>query len=186
MRRGAHALALAALLGGLLAACGEPQTASTTPTPQAGGGANKLQIEPTISELLTGTDRMGLALFDSAGKPVIGAQVTMEVQGPGGVDEHRPLKDIGPEYGGIPVYTGTASFPKVGVYRLLVAATLAGGGTGNGTIGVKVADTGPGLPIGARAPAVKQPIVGPGVTVGMVDSGNPPDAWHTATVADGL
>jgi hypothetical protein len=24
------------------------------------------------------------------------------------------------------------------------------------------------------------------VTIGMVDSGNPPDAWHAATVADGL
>jgi hypothetical protein len=110
----------------------------------------------------------------------------MEVQGAGGVDEHRPLKDIGPEYGGIPVYTGTASFPSIGVYKLLVSATLPGGGSGAGTIGVKVTATGPGLPIGAKAPPVKQPIVGPGVTVGKVDSGNPPDAWHTATVADGL
>ena len=130
---------------------------------------------------------MGLALFDTAGKPVTGAQVTMEVQGTGGVDEHRPLRDIGPEYGGIPVYTGTASFPTVGVYKLLVSATLPGGGSGAGSIGVKVTDSGSGLPIGAKAPAVKQPIVGdPGVTVGMVDSGNPPDAWHDATVADGL
>ncbi|TMD89381.1 MAG: hypothetical protein E6I76_20535 [Chloroflexi bacterium] len=187
MRRWGHALALAGMVGGVLAACGEDGTASTPPSPQASAAAIKLKIEPTISELLTGTDRMGLALFDTAGKPVTGAQVTMEVQGTGGVDEHRPLRDIGPEYGGIPVYTGTASFPTVGVYKLLVSATLPGGGSGAGSIGVKVTDTGSGLPIGAKAPAVKQPIVGdPGVTVGMVDSGNPPDAWHDATVADGL
>jgi len=184
--RALHVLALASLLGGLLAACGQPETASTSPAPQAGGGAIKLQVQPTITELLTGTDRMGLALFDASGRPVTGAQVTMEVQGLGGVDEHRPLKDIGPEYGGIPVYTGTASFPTVGVYKLLVSASLPGGRTGDGTISVRVSATGPGLPIGARVPAVKQPIVGAGVTVGMVDSGNPPDSWHDATVADGL
>jgi hypothetical protein len=179
------AVALTGLLGAVLAGCGEPQTASGTGSPNAGASV-KLQIQPTITELLTGTDRIGIALFDSTGRPVNGAQVTMEVQGAGGVDEHRPLKDIGPEYGGIPVYTGTASFPRVGVYKLLVSATLAGGGSGAGSVGVRVTETGPGLPIGATVPAVRQPIVGPGVTIGMVDSGNPPDAWHNATVADGL
>lgn len=180
------AVALAGLLTGVLAACGEADTASTSSSQDASGPV-KLQIEPTISELLTGIDRMGLALLDATGRPVTGAQVSMEVQGLGGVDEHRPLKDIGPEYGGIPVYTGTASFPQVGVYKLLVSATLPGGRSGTGTIAVRVTDTGPGLAIGAKAPAVKQPIVGdPGVTVGMVDSGNPPDAWHDTTVADGL
>jgi hypothetical protein len=146
-----------------------------------------LVVQPTITELLTGTDRIGLALLDRTGKPVTGAQVMMEVQGSGGVDEHRPLRDIGPEYGGIPVYTGTAQFPQVGVYKLLVTATLAGGRSGGGSISVRVSDKGSGLPIGAHAPAVRQPILSdPGVTVAQVDSGNPPDAWHNATVADGL
>ncbi|MEA2672367.1 MAG: hypothetical protein QOG45_2587 [Chloroflexota bacterium] len=177
--------AVTALLAALLAGCGESQ--ASLPGSSSAGGPVSLVVQPTITELLTGTDRIGLALLDKAGKPVTGAQVSMVVQGIGGVDEHRPLRDIGPEYGGIPVYTGTANFPQVGVYRLLVSAILPGGRTGGGTISVRVSDKGPGLAIGAHAPAVRQPILGdPGVTIGQIDSGNPPDAWHTATVADGL
>jgi hypothetical protein len=177
--------AAAAVLGVLVAACGEADT-PTTPAATAGGPVS-LTVEPTITELLTGTDRMGLALFEQSGKPVEGAQASVHVTGIGGVDEHRPLTDIGPEYGGIPVYTGTASFPQVGVYRLSVTASLPGGRSGAGTVSVRVTSDGPGLPIGAKAPAVSQPILGdPGVTIGQLDSGNPPDAWHSATVAQGL
>ncbi len=182
MRRWAVAVLGAAVLAG----CGATDTASP-PSPPAAGGATSLTVDPTITELLTGTDRMGLALFDQSNRPVEGAQATLEVTGIGGVDEHRPLTDIGPEYGGIPVYTGTAEFPQVGVYRLLVTATLPGGKTATGKVSVRVTQTGAGLPVGAHAPAVSQPILGdPGVTIGQLDSGNPPDAWHSATVAQGL
>jgi hypothetical protein len=68
------AVALTGLLGAVLAGCGEPQTASGTGSPNAGASV-KLQIQPTITELLTGTDRIGIALFDSTGRPVNGAQV---------------------------------------------------------------------------------------------------------------
>jgi hypothetical protein len=176
---------VAAALAALLVGCGDTG-ATSAPTASAQGPV-ALVVQPTITELLTGTDRIGLALLDKTGNPVTGAQVMMEVQGIGGVDEHRPLKDIGPEYGGIPVYTGTAQFPQVGVYKLLVTATLPGGRSGGGSISVRVSDKGPSLPIGAHPPAVRQPILGdPGVTIAQVDSGNPPDTWHNATVADGL
>jgi hypothetical protein len=176
---------VAIVLAGLLVGCGETQ-ATVSPTTSAQGPV-ALVVQPTITELLTGTDRIGLALLDRTGTPVTGAQVSMEVQGIGGVDEHRPLRDIGPEYGGIPVYTGTATFPQVGVYKLLVTAVLPGGRSGGGTISVRVSDKGSGLAIGGHAPVVRQPILGdPGVTIGQVDSGNPADAWHNATVADGL
>ncbi len=178
--------AATALLAALLAGCGQ-DAGGGPPATSSPGGPVSLVVQPTITELLTGTDRIGLALLDKAGNPVTGAQVSMVVQGIGGVDEHRPLRDIGPEYGGIPVYTGTANFPQVGVYRLLVSAILPGGRTGGGTISVKVSDKGPGLTIGAHVPAVRQPILGdPGVTIAQVDSGNPPDAWHSETIADGL
>jgi hypothetical protein len=176
---------VAAVLAALLVGCGETEATSTPPSSDQGPVA--LTVQPTVTELLTGTDRIGIALLDKTGTPVTGAQVSMEVQGIGGVDEHRPLRNIGPEYGGIPVYTGTATFPQVGVYKLLVTATLSGGRRGVGTISVRVSDKSPGLTIGAHAPAVRQPILGdPGVTIAQIDSGNPPDAWHNATVADGL
>jgi hypothetical protein len=105
----------------------------------------------------------------------------------GGVDESRPLQNIGPEYGGIPVYTGTAAFPQVGVYDLSVAVDLGGGRTGDGRVAVRVTNTGSELPVGAHVPAVRQPILGdPGITIDRIDSGVPPDPWHTATIADGL
>jgi len=174
------------LAGAVLAACGETDNSSTA-SPTAAPSAATLNVTPTITELLTGVDRIGLALFDASNRPVNGANASLEVLGIGGVDEHRPLENIGPEYGGIPVYTGTASFPQVGVYRLVVHATLPGGGSATGQVSVRVTPTGPGVPVGARVPAAQQPIIGtPGVTITQVDSGIPPDPWHTATVADGL
>jgi hypothetical protein len=75
----------------------------------------------------------------------------------------------------------------VGVYRLVVRATLAGGGSGTGQISVQVSDKGPSLTVGATVPPVRQPIItDPGTAVTQIDSGNPPDPWHTTTVADGL
>jgi hypothetical protein len=177
------------MLVGVVAACGESDTSATTPVSSAAtdSGPVALVVQPTFTELLTGTDRIGLALLDRVGRPVAGAQATLEVRGLGGVDEHRPLTDIGREYGGIPVYTGTAAFPQVGAYRFIVSAILPGGRAAGGVMSVTVTDTGPGMPVGAHAPAVQQPILGtPGVTIGEIDSGNPPDQFHTATVAEGL
>ena len=102
----------AALLAALLAGCGESQATPSAPASSSAAGPVALVVQPTITELLTGIDRIGLALLDKAGQPVTGAQASMEVTGIGGVDEHRTLTDIGPEYGGIPVYTGTAQFPR--------------------------------------------------------------------------
>jgi len=45
----------------------------------------------------------------------------------------------------------------------------------------------PELPIGFKFPPLKQPVAADvGGKLAMLDSGVPPDAWHTATVADGL
>jgi hypothetical protein len=175
--RGVSLLGLLAVLAG----CG--QSAAQAPP---SSGVN-LMVQPTNSVLLTGVDRIGLALLDGSGRPVSGAHAVLRVTGAGGVDEHRPLENIGPEYGGIPVYTGTAGFPQVGVYDLAVAVDLGGGRSGSGRVAVRVSNTGPELPVGAHAPAVRQAILGdPGVTIDRIDSGVPPDAWHTTTVAGGL
>jgi hypothetical protein len=171
----------AAVLAGALAGCGE---GSGTPAP---AGPVSLVVQPTNSTLLTGVDRIGIALLDSQGRPVSGASATLQVTGGGGVDERRPLRNIGPEYGGIPVYTGTAAFPQVGVYDLAVQVTLPGGRSGDGKVAVRVTDHGPEVAVGAHVPAVRQAILGsPGVTIDAIDSGTPPDPWHTETVADGL
>ena len=174
------AAALLLLAGGLLAGCGE-----TAAQPATSGVS--LTVQPTNSVLLTGVDRIGLALLDGQGRPLSGAHAVLRVTGAGGVDERRPLANIGPEYGGIPVYTGTARFPQVGIYTLAVEVDLDGGRSGAGRVAVRVTESGPELPVGAHAPAVRQAILGdPGITIDRVDSGVPPDPWHTATVADGL
>ena len=182
--RGTRAVAAVALLSGVLAGCGASET--TEPAPSS---AVSLQVQPTNTVLLTGVDRLGVALLDGQGRPVSGAHAVMRVTG-AGVDENRPLANIGPEYGSIPVYTGTAAFPQVGVYDLAVAVDLGGGRSGSGKVAVRVTNSGPELPVGAHVPAVppiRQPILGdPGVTIDRIDSGVPPDPWHTATVADGL
>jgi hypothetical protein len=165
----------------VLGGCGESETAEPPPA-----SAISLEVEPTVTVLLTGIDRLGVALLDRQGRPVSGAHAVLRVTG-AGVDENRPLENIGPEYGGIPVYTGTVAFPQVGVYDLAVAVDLGGGRSGNGKVAVRVTNSGRELPVGAHVPAVRQPILGdPGITIDRIDSGVPPDAWHTATVADGL
>lgn len=184
LRLGAQSVAAVAILGAALAACGSDDTsASGTSSP-----AGTLMVSPQNSEYLVGVDRVSVALFDQNKRPVRGAMATLEVRGPqGGTIETRQLEDIGPEYGGIPIYVTTAKFPAGGSYNFVVHAVLAGGGEDTGQAFVTVGTTSREIPVGTRLPALRQPIMGgPGVSIEQIDSGVPPDPWHTATIADGL
>ena len=113
--------------------------------------------------------------------------VTLEVRNATGQSvETRPLVNVGPEYGGIPVYLGLARFPDVGQFEYLVHGSV-GAHAVSGHAFVTVSLRGPEVAVGDHPPAVSQPILAdPGVTIGLVDSGVPPDSWHSATVAQGL
>jgi hypothetical protein len=178
------ALAAAALV---VVACGGSDTASSS---SASAVSGFLVVEAQNSTLLVGVDRVGLALFTSDHKAVNGATgVTLTIDGPGTTaPEQRPLEYIGPEYGAIPVYLGTARFPAAGRYRYVVEATLTGGVRATGQANVDVTTRSPNLPVGFHVPAQRQHILGdPGVTLNQLDSGVPkPDDWHTTTIADGL
>ncbi|TMC49428.1 MAG: thioredoxin family protein [Chloroflexi bacterium] len=168
-------------------ACGESNIASSSTASAVPGF---LVVEAQNSMLLVGLDRVGVALFSSDRKAVNGATgVTLTIDGPGAaVPEQRPLEYIGPEYGSIPVYLGTARFPAAGRYRYVIDATLPGGVHATGQANVDVTTKSPSLPVGFQVPAARQHILGePGVTLAQLDSGVPkPDDWHTATIADGL
>lgn len=178
----ARARALWALLAGTmvaLAACGD----SSGPAP-----AGDLTVAPQNSTYLPGVNRVSVALLDSGKNPVNGATATtLDIEGAKGVFETRPLEYVGPQYGMVPLYIGTARLPQTGQYRLTVHATLPGGRPDSGQAVISVVDHGPEVPVGARVPPVRQPLLGdPGVKITDIDSGVPPDGWHTETVAGGV
>ncbi|MFN2569643.1 MAG: TlpA family protein disulfide reductase [Candidatus Dormibacteria bacterium] len=173
---------VSALIPALLAAaCG---SSSGGPTPASAA----LQVIPQNTAYVVGVNRLSVALIDKDQKPVNGATTTsFEIQGARGVFERGPLEDIGPQYGRIPVYVGAARFLQVGEYRLVVHATLPGGGADSGAAVITVVDRSPEVAVGAHVPPLSQPIAGgPGVKLSDIDSGVPPDEWHTSTIAGGL
>ena len=187
-RRAPRAVAGALLVGLALAACGG-SAADRSSTAAAGSG--DLNISPQNTDIVVGVDRLGIAILTKDKKPVDGATATLQIQGGGGTFETRPLEWIGRGYGTIPVYLATARLPQTGQYRLVVEATLADGTRDSGTAVVTVTDRSSELPVGYNLRQVKadlhQPILGdPGVTIDTIDSGVPPDGFHTATLQQGL
>jgi hypothetical protein len=175
------ALAAASLTLTALAACGSSGDASTPP-PEA------LQVSPQNSTLLKGVNRISIALLDAQQNPVRVSDVVVRIANPAGtVVSAEPLQSIAAVYGGIPVYVGVVSFPDIGQYEYLVSARSPKGEAVSGHAFVTVQAKGPEVAVGAHVPLVRQPILGErGVTIAKVDSGVPPDSWHSVTVAQGV
>jgi hypothetical protein len=164
-------------------ACGESASGSGGTAPAAPAA---LTVQPQNSTLLVGENRLGLALLQGK-QPVLGADASVQVQSNGRTIETEKVEFAGHEYKDIPYYLGAVSFPAQGLYHLVVNATLRSGSAASGAADVLVTTRSPELPIGFRMPALKQPVAGDvGGKLSLLDSGVPPDAWHTATVADGL
>ena len=167
----------------LLAACGSPSSAA--PAPSA-GAVQQLTVTPQNSTLLVGENRLGIALSQGR-QPVLGAVASLAVWAGKTIVETEELEFAGHEYKDIPYYLTAVSFPHQGTYVLVVEATLHGGAAARGSANVLVTIHSPEPPIGFKMPALKQPIAGDvGGNLAKLDSGVPPDPWHTATVADGL
>lgn len=176
--------ALAILLALLCAACG--QSAGGAGGSGAGGGAD-LVLAPQNSTLLVGVNRISVALLDAHQRPVNNARVTLEIDSNGQKVASRPLEWIGPTYDNKPVYNGTASFAQSGSYTLVAHATLSDGSAHTGRANVSVTTHSPELPVGFQPPAISQRILSdPGTKITDLDSGVPPDDWHTMTIAQGL
>jgi hypothetical protein len=165
-----------------LSACGTDASGAT------GSGGQDLSVSPQNTTLLTGINRISVALLDAQRNPVSATGVSMQiVNATGHVVATRPLQNIGPVYGGIPVYVGVASFPDVGQYQYVVTGTTGSGRPVSGAAYVTVSVSDPAVAVGKPAPQVHQAILGdPGVTIASIDSGVPPDDWHSATVAQGI
>jgi hypothetical protein len=133
-------------------------------------------------------NRISLALLDQQQNPVHANGVSIRVlNNNGAVVGSTALTNIGPEYGGIPVYTGVTKFPDVGQYEFIVRGSRSDGQPVLGHAYVTVAVSGIGVAVGAHVPPVSQAVLGvPGITVAMLDSGVPPDTWHDVTVAQGV
>jgi hypothetical protein len=173
---GALALALMA------AACGSSATG-----PSSGGtAAAQITVTPQNSTLLVGENRLGIAL--SQGKQgVLDAVATVAVQSGSKTVETEKLEFAGHEYKDIPYYLTAVSFPQQGTYALVVDATLRNGQAAHGTANVLVTIHSPEPPIGFNMPPLRQPVAADaGGNLAKLDSGVPPDTWHTTTVADGL
>jgi hypothetical protein len=175
--------ALVALCALVLAACGQAAQGGGS----GGTGGGDLTLAPQNSTLLVGVNRISVALLDARQQPVNGARVTLEIDSDGAAIASRPLDWIGPTYDNKPVYNGTANFPRSGTYTLVAHAILAGGSSRSGRASVTVTTHSPELPVGFKPPSVSQRILtDPGTKVTDLDSGVPPDAWHTVTIAQGL
>ncbi len=174
-------------------------TALTLPVSSCGGAVacaaggcaplvQPLNVQPQNSTLLVGVNRISIAILNGQATPVTAANVSVDIVGPNGASiGTRPLEDIAPVYGGVPVYVGLADFPSAGQYDYLVKGTNSAGAAISGNAFVNVVSKGPELAVGMTVPAVQQKVVTePGVTLSMVDSGVPPDTWHDVTVAQAL
>ena len=176
------------LIGGLAlallaAACGSDASSSGGGN---GGGSAALTVSPQNSTLLVGENRLGIALTQGK-KAVLDAAATLTVQNGSTTVETARLEFAGHEYKDIPYYLTAVSFPRQGVYHLAVTATLSGGGSAQGGADVLVTTKSPELPVGFKIPALAQPIAGDaGGDLTKLDSGVPPDQWHTMTVAQAL
>lgn len=171
----------------LLAGCD-----SNTPVACAAAGCTaqvreNLSVQPQNTTLLVGVNRVSIALLDTHQSPVAATGVRIDILDPAGRSlATRPLENIAPVYGGIPVYVGIARFPSAGQYEFLVTGTTSAGPV-NGHAFVTVAASGPEIAVGAHVPALHQHVLtDPGVTISMVDSGVPPDTWHDQTIAAAL
>lgn len=150
--------------------------------------AENLNVQPQNSTLLVGVNRISIALLDGRSNPVTAGSVTVDILNAAGASIGvRPLEDIAPVYGDIPIYVGIAAFPSAGQYDFVVTGTASSGGPITGHAFVTVAASGTELPVGAHVPALNQAVLtSSGVTISMVDSGVPPDTWHDQTVASAL
>ncbi|MFN2451269.1 MAG: hypothetical protein ABR541_02830 [Candidatus Dormibacteria bacterium] len=169
-------------LGMLISSCaGDAPSAGVAPAPA------RLLVSAQNTEILVGVDRVSFALFDASQRPLNGARARLELVRAGTTLESRPLEGIGAEYGQIPIYVGTARFPAPGPITLRVHASMTDGRRFDGATVAVVTNRSHELPVGHQVPPLRQAILGtPGVTIGQIDSGVPPDPWHTATIADGL
>jgi hypothetical protein len=174
-----RSLVAAAGLAVLCAACGDAASGQ-------GSGA-ELVVAPQNSTLLVGVNRISVALVDQRQQPVNGARVSLDIVSNGTTIATRPLQWIGPGYDNKPVYNGTARFPQSGPYTLVAHATLADGSTRGGKVAVNATTHSAELPVSFKPPAVAQRILSdPSTAITDIDSGVPPDDWHTATIAQGL
>lgn len=163
-----------------LAGCG---TAPTAATPSVGF----LQISPQNSALLIGVNRLSVAIMDRQNHPILDASATVEFAQPDGSQESEPLQAISRQYGGIPVYIGVVRFAATGQYRLVVRITQRDGSTDSGQAFVAVSSTSHELPLGLPMPALRQRVSRDvGGQLSQIDSGVPPDPFHTYTVAEDL
>jgi hypothetical protein len=177
--------ALVALLAVLCAACGT--TAGSGSPGSAAPGGGDLTLAPQNSTLLVGVNRISVALVDAHQQPVNNATVSLEIDSNGARVATRPLQWIGPTYDNKPVYNGTASFAQSGTYTLVAHATMPDGSTHSGKADVSVTTHSPELPVSFKPPAVAQRIASDaGTRLTDIDSGVPPDDWHTTTIAQGL
>jgi len=178
------ALPVIAVLAALTsAACGTVTDAGTSAP-----ALENLNVQPQNSALLVGVNRISIALLDGHANPVTAGHVSVNILDAAGASAgSRPLQDIAPVYGEIPVYVGIADFPKAGQYDFVVSGTSSSGSSITGHAFVTVAASGPELAVGQHVPALHQAVLtDPGVTISMVDSGVPPDVWHDQTIAGAL
>jgi len=186
VRHGWLLVPVALLASSPLASCGGTETCAAAGC--TAPAAQPLNVQPQNSTLLVGVNRISIALLDGRATPVTAANVSVQIVAPGGASIGvRPLEDIAPVYGGIPVYVGIATFPSAGQYNYVVTGTSSSGSPVSGNAYVTVAARGPELAVGMSVPAIAQKVVtDAGVTLSMVDSGVPPDTWHDVTVAHAL
>jgi hypothetical protein len=122
--------------------------------------AQNLNVQPQNSTLLVGVNRISIALLNGQATPVTAANVSVNIVAANGTSlGTRPLEDIAPVYGGVPVYVGIASFPSAGQYDYLVKGTDSAGNPVIGNAFVTVVTKGSELAVGMTVPAVQQKVV---------------------------
>jgi hypothetical protein len=139
--------------------------------------------------------RIGLFIADQAGNELADVKATAEVfsvanggtataVGPAqdAVYHGDDLQQAGLNRG---VYTIHVPLKTPGRYKVVVHATRAGQSATSDATFIALA-TDPGIPVGAPAPRSRNPIAGPGVDIGTIDTGNPPDDMHYVSIVDAI
>lgn len=188
-----------------LAGCGGAVAGvDVTPSPSAGPPALQAVIVSSYTDespcsvacVVTGRDvRIGVFITDSAGEELADVSATAVLYA---IDASNHGRVAGPkqnllyhgehlQLAGLNRGVYSVHYPITNPGKYVIRVTAKHGSVeATSDAGFIALASDPGIPVGAVAPRSHNPILGPGVDIATIDTGNPPDQMHYARIVDSI